>query len=260
MDMGLQDKIVIVTGGANGIGWGIAQSFAEEGAKILIADWNEEDGNRAVQELASQNAEALYVKMDVRSEDDVDHAIHTALSAWSQVDVLVNNIGTHFYKPIAEISAGDFDRVMQTDLRGHFLMSQRIIPIMKRQGRGAIVNISSIHALSTGIGFTAYAAAKGGINAMTRAMALECAPDIRINAVMPGMSISKEFQKRLDALTAEERKDVLEKAASNTPIGHVGHPMEIGKAVVFLASGQASFITGASLPVDGGESIHLNWK
>lgn len=259
--MEFKDRAVLVTGGANGIGRGIVQCFAEQGARIVIADWSEEDGQAACDELARDGVEALYVKMDVRREEEIEQVVTKSVERFGRIDVLVNDIGTHYYRTIEETTAEQFDRVLQTDLRGHFLMSQKVIPVMEEQGKGSIVNISSIHAVSTRVRCAAYAAAKGGINAMTRAMALECAPKkIRINTVMPGMSISKAFQQRLDALTPEERDRRLKEAAYNTPIGHVGDPMEIGYAVCFLASDKASFITGAALAVDGGESIHLDWQ
>lgn len=260
MDLGLTNKVVLVTGGANGIGKGIVSDFLEEGSRVVIADWNEEDGRRTRDEFHANGHDVTFLQMDVRNLDHIKQVVNTVIETHGQIDVLVNDIGTHMYKSSLEFSVDDFDKLIQTDLRGHFLMTQQVVPHMKKQGKGAIVNIASVHALATRPNFTVYAAAKGGIVSMTRGLALEFATDgIRVNTVLPGMSISKNFQTRLDAMTQEERQETLKNAAYNTPLGVVGFPKMIGYPVVFLASEKASFMTGAIIPVDGGETIHLDW-
>lgn len=260
MDTGLQGKVVIVTGGANGIGKGIVECFVEEGSTVIIADWNEADAEETAERFRAQEASVESVRMDVRQRSDIQSMVSYVIQKFGRIDVLVNDIGTHLYKPVLEITIEDFDKIIETDLRGHFLVSQTVLPHMIRQGGGAIVNIASVHAMATRPRFSVYAAAKGGIVSLTRGLALEGAPHhVRVNAVLPGMSMSKDFQVRLNSLTAEQRHATLEQAAYNTPIGHVGDPKEIGYAVVFLASEKASFITGTAVTVDGGETVHLDW-
>jgi len=260
MDLGLKDKVVIVTGGANGIGKGIVSGFLEEGSRVVIVDWNEEDGVKTQHEFASMGHDVSFIRMNVRSVEDVELVVSQVVAQYGTIDVLVNDIGTHLYKPSLEITIDDFNKLIETDLRGHFFMTQKVVPVMKEQGGGAIVNIASVHAWATRPNFSVYAAAKGGIVSMTRGLALEFAPDhIRINTVLPGMSISKAYQQRLDELNEEEREKELTRAAYNTPLGVVGFPKQIGYPVVFLASEKASFMTGAIVAVDGGETIHLDW-
>ena len=260
MDTGLKGKVVVVTGGANGIGRGIVECFVEEGSNVVIADWNEADADAAVRRLRDQGSQVAFAKMDVRQPSDIRGMVSWVMQTYGRIDVLVNDIGTHLYKPAIDMTVADFDKVVETDLRGHFLVSQQVFPHMIHHGGGAIVNIASVHALATRPKFSVYAAAKGGVVALTRGLALEGAPHhVRVNVVLPGMSMSKEFQLRLNSLTPEQREAALKRAAYNTPIGHVGEPKEIGYAAVFLASNKASFITGAALTVDGGETVHLDW-
>ncbi|GGH78674.1 NAD(P)-dependent dehydrogenase (short-subunit alcohol dehydrogenase family) [Pullulanibacillus pueri] len=260
MDLGLKEKIVLVTGGANGIGRGIVSDFLEEGSRVVIADWNEEDGIQTQVAFREKGYEVMFLQMNVRHLDEIKQAVETVIEHYGRIDVLVNDIGTHMYKSSLDFTVEEFDQLIQTDLRGHFLMTQQVVPHMKAQGGGAIVNIASVHALATRPHFSVYAAAKGGIVSMTRGLALEFAPaGIRVNTVLPGMSISKDFQKRLEVLSDKEREAALEKAAYNTPLGVVGEPKFIGYPVVFLASEKAAFMTGAIVPVDGGETIHLDW-
>lgn len=260
METGLRHKVVLVTGGANGIGRGIVECFVEEESIVVIADWNDADAAMTASAYQANGAAVSSMQMDVRDPLAVKRTVADVIRLHGRIDVLVNDIGTHLYKRALDITVDEFDKVIETDLRGHFLMSQQVIPQMMQQGGGAIVNISSVHALATRPRFAVYAAAKGGVVAMTRGLALEVAKEnIRVNAVLPGMSMSKAFQAKLAQLGPEEQEKMLLQSAYNTPIGHVGHPKEIGYAVVFLASDRASFITGAAIPVDGGETIHLDW-
>ncbi len=258
--MQFSGQVVIVTGGGAGIGKGIAQCFAREGARVAIADWNEETGARSCAELAESGAEAVFIQTNVQRESDIEHAVDTALKTWGRIDVLVNNVGTHLYKNMLDITTEEWDRLIATDLRGHWLMSKKVLPHMMGRKKGSIVHIASVHAWQTRPAFTLYAAAKGGIVSMTRAMALECAPyGIRVNAVLPGYTVTSALETRLEQLGPDERETFLRKQAYNIPLGRLALPQEIGNAVVFLAGEQASFITGASLAVDGGETIHLDF-
>jgi|HigsolmetaGSP12D_1036236.scaffolds.fasta_scaffold02795_2 NAD(P)-dependent dehydrogenase (short-subunit alcohol dehydrogenase family) len=254
------EQVVIVTGGAAGIGRGIARCFAEEGARVVIADWNEADGEATREELGRGGSEAVFVKTDVSDPAQIERVAAAAMDRWGRIDVLVNNVGTHDYRPFMEMTAQDWDRLIASDLRGHFLMSRAVVPSMIARKSGSIVHIASVHALQTMPRFTVYAAAKGGIVSMTRGMALELAEHgIRVNAVLPGLTRNKNVDRSLQGLTDEERAERMKRAAVNVPLGRMADPKEIGNAVVFLAGAKASFITGACLTVDGGESAHLRW-
>lgn len=256
--MSLENQVVIVTGGAASIGRGIVECFAREKARIVIADRDEHDGNLLCRTLREQGVSCLYVPMDVALESDADRTVQTAVDQWGTVDILINNVGTHFYKRIVDITVEEWDRFIVTDLRGHFLMSKKVLPLMMERKRGSIINISSIHSLMSTSLFGAYAAAKGGIVAMTRSMAVEYAPyGIRVNAVLPGWTRNKSMDMEMAHLTESEKKQSMKEKGANIPLGRIADPMEIGDSVVFLASGKASYITGSCLAVDGGLSSRI---
>ncbi|MFC5401227.1 SDR family NAD(P)-dependent oxidoreductase [Cohnella soli] len=256
--MSLENKVVLVTGGAASIGRGIVNCFVREKARVVIADRDEQEGSRLAQALLGHGASCLYVPMDVAVESDADRTVEEALKMWGAIDVLVNNVGTHFYKPIIDVSVDEWDRFIATDLRGHFLMSKKVLPHMMARNQGSIVNISSIHSVLSAAHFGAYAAAKGGIVAMTRSMAVEYAPfGIRVNAVLPGWTRNKGLDMEMAHLTDEEKEDRMGKMAVNIPLRRIADPMEIGNSVVFLASDKASYITGSALTVDGGLSSRV---
>ncbi|MBP1992994.1 SDR family NAD(P)-dependent oxidoreductase [Paenibacillus eucommiae] len=256
--MSLEHKVVIVTGGAASIGKGIAECFAKESARIVIADCNEEDGMAAKAYLERMGCEVLFIKMDAAIEEDTERAVALTLEKWGQIDVLVNNVGTHLYKPLVDIKTQEWDYLMAVDLKGCFLMSRNVLPHMRSRNQGCIINISSVHANASSKHFTAYSAAKGGVVSMTRSMAAEYAADgIRVNAVLPGWTRSKTTDKDLSHYDEAERSSVLARWGRAIPIGRLAEPVEIGHSVVFLASDKASYITGACLSVDGGLSSTL---
>ncbi|THF75004.1 SDR family NAD(P)-dependent oxidoreductase [Cohnella fermenti] len=260
----MQGRTAIVTGAAGGIGKGIAQVLLREGCNVAVLDWDEQEGERTAQALAASVNDAgrvLFVQTNMSVEADIVGAFEQTAKRWSRVDILVNNVGTHYYHPIEQIKAEDWDRVMATDLRGYFLTVRQAVPIMRRQGRGAIVNIASVHANQTAPHCSAYAAVKGAVAAMGRSMALELAPEgIRVNTVLPGYTRNANIERQLAGLTEEERAASEREMSRNIPLGRLAEAVEIGDAVAFLAGDKASFITGASLTVDGGESSHLQWQ
>jgi NAD(P)-dependent dehydrogenase (short-subunit alcohol dehydrogenase family) len=256
--MSLENQVVIVTGGAASIGRGIVECCSREGARVVIADRDEKEGNLLYQSLREQGVECLYVPMDVALERDADRVVQAAVDQWGTIDVLINNVGTHFYKPFIDITIEEWDRFMATDLRGHFLMSKKVLPLMMERKEGSIINISSIHSILSMADFGAYAAAKGGIVAMTRSMAAEYAPyGIRVNVVLPGWTRNKNMDVELAHLTEEEKQKRMAEKAVNIPLGRIADPTEIGDSVVFLASAKASYITGSCLTVDGGLSSRI---
>ncbi|UKS28040.1 SDR family oxidoreductase [Paenibacillus sp. HWE-109] len=260
--MNLENKVVLITGGAAGIGRGIAECFAKEKANVVIADCNEEDGMATKVFLESLGVEALFVNMDIAVELDIERVINMTLDKWGQIDVLVNNVGTHLYKRLTEIKGEEWDRLMNVDLKGCFMMSRGVLPHMIKRKQGSIVNISSVHSHISGENFTAYSAAKGGVVSMTRSMAAEYVPyGIRVNAVLPGWTRTKgTTEEPLSKYSDDEKVNVLAKWGKVIPIGRLAEPEEIGHSVVFLASEKASYIVGACLTVDGGltSTIHLN--
>jgi NAD(P)-dependent dehydrogenase (short-subunit alcohol dehydrogenase family) len=256
--MDMNGRVAIVTGGASGIGRGIVEVLLREGCKIMIADWNEQLGEQTIRDLTVDPERIAFIRTDVSKEADIQNVIDGTLERWGALHILVNNVGTHYYRNMENVTIEDWDKVLGTDLRGHFLFVQKVLPHMKAKGSGSIINIASIHALQTSKQCTVYAAVKGGIVAMSRGMALECAPyGIRVNTVLPGMTRNSGVEERLQKMPSEQRESKEREMAFNIPLGRIAEAVEIGEAVAFLASDRASFITGSSLVVDGGESSHL---
>jgi glucose 1-dehydrogenase len=254
----MNGRVAIVTGGASGIGKGIAEVLLREGCKVMIADWNEQQGEQTSRDITVDQERIGFIRTDVSNEADIQNVIDGTLARWKTVDILVNNVGTHYYRNMEDVTIEAWDKVLGTDLRGHFLFVQKILPHMKAKRSGSIINIASIHALQTSKKFTVYAAAKGGIVSMSRGMALECASyGIRVNTVLPGMTRNSGVEERLKNTSPEQRESKEKEMALNIPLGRIAEATEIGEAVAFLASDRASFITGSSLVVDGGESSHL---
>lgn len=253
--MKFQGKVVIVTGGGKGIGWGIATVFAQEGASVVVVDWDEAAGEKTAQELAALGGGSLFVKCDVSDEAQVKAMIQATLDRFGRIDVLVNNAGIGVYKPVLETSVEDWDRALGVNLRGVFLCSKYAIPHMQAIGKGAIVNISSVHSEATVNGVAPYAASKGGVTALTRNMAIDYGPVIRVNAIAPGWvytplikSIFDSYPDPAKQQAEVERRQVMKR---------IGRPEDIGHAAAFLASDEASFITGTQLFVDGGLTAQL---
>jgi hypothetical protein len=253
--MDFQNKVVIVTGAAKGIGKGIAKVFSEKGAKVAVIDWDALEGEKTAQELRAQGRESIFIQCDVSKEDQVMAMIDTVVKTFGQIDVLVNNAGIGVYKPVLEASSEDWDRCLSVNLKGVFLCSKYAIPHMQKLGKGAIVNISSVHSHATVNGVAPYAASKGGITALTRNMAIYYGPAIRVNAIAPGWVLTPLIQSIFDSYPdpAEQQRQV----ENRQVMKRIGRPEDIGYAAAFLASDEASFITGTQLFVDGGLTAQL---
>jgi len=245
--MRLQNKIAIITGAGSGIGQGIALAFVKEGAKVVVADWSEEGGKEAVEQVRKINGEAVFVKTDVSKTVDIDKMVKTCLDKFGRVDILVNNAGIYRAYNLHEMSEEDWDKTINVNLKSVFLGSKRVIPEMLKQGQGKIINTASIAGL---VGFAqsgAYCASKGGIIALTKEMALDYAPKkINVNCICPGV-IKTAMTK--DMITDPATKQFLE---SSTPYPRLGEPADIAMAAVYLASNESDFVNGHVLVVDGG--------
>jgi hypothetical protein len=253
--MNFADKVAVVTGAAKGIGWGIAKVFAERGAKVVIVDWDEETGEKTSEELKDAGHDVLFVACDVSQEDQVVDMVQKAMDQYGRIDVLVNNAGVGVYKPVLEASGEDWDHCLSVNLKGVFLCSKYVIPHMQDLGKGAIVNISSVHSHATVNGVAPYAASKGGITALTRNMAIDYGPAVRVNSIAPGWVLTPLIQGIFDSY---DDPDAQRKAVEDRQVmKRIGQPEDIGHAAAFLASDEASFITGTQLFVDGGLTAQL---
>jgi len=247
--MSVKDKISIVTGAAKGIGEGIAQKLGEHGAKIIIADNNEEEGLKTLDRLKSMGIEGIFVKTDISNEQDVKDMIQAGVKKFGGIDILINNAGISLRKSVVDTTLEEWQRVLNINLTGAFLCSKYTIPEIEKRGGGSIVNISSFHADSTITRIAAYSASKGGLTALTRQMALDCGPlNIRVNAVSPGIIESGQLLWK-DYPNPDE---ALNQSLAFQPLGRIGTTEDVANACLFLASDQASYITGHTLRVDGG--------
>ena len=245
--MRLEGKVAIISGGARGMGASEAKLFAREGAKVVIGDLLEDEGRRLEAEIAEAGGEAMFLKLDVTQENDWRDAVERTVARFGKLNVLVNNAGISS-GAFPDINSVDgWERIMDINSTGVFLGTRSVIPKMLEAGGGAIVNISSIMGLVGGEeGHPAYHASKGAVRLLTKATAVRHAKDgIRINSVHPG------FMPPMSTSASEDearRQAVID----NTPMGRKGRVEEVANAVLFLASDEASYITGAELAVDGG--------
>lgn len=246
--MRLKDKVAIITGSGSGIGRATAELFGREGAKVVVADKNLEQA-RAVADAIGNGAIAIGV--DVSSSAQVKAMVEAVVNCFDRIDVLVNNAGFGFAGTVVSIEEEDWDRLMSVNLRGPFLCSKYVIPVMARQGGGAIVNTGSYTAQVGIPNRAAYVASKGGVVALTRAMALDhAAQNVRVNAIAPGTIDSPYFQQMF--AQSDNPEKLRAELNGRAPQGRMGKPEEIASAILWLASDEATFATGAVFTVDGG--------
>jgi len=249
--MRLKDKVAIVTGSSSGIGKAVAVAYGREGAKVVGASRRIENGRAVIDSIVQEGGSGVFVQCDVSVEKDVERLFATAVEMYGRVDVLVNNAGVNFLKPFEDIRTDEWDRVIGTDLRGAYFCSRNAIREMLKTGGGSIINISSVHAHTCQPGDAPYAAAKWGLIGLTKALAVEFASrGIRVNAVSPG---AIETQISADNMSRVPDPDAyLAWLWSNIPMGRRGSAEEVAGACVYLASDEASYVTGADLLIDGG--------
>ena len=244
--MRLEGKVALISGGARGMGAEEARLFAQEGAKVVIGARMEEEGRKMEAEISEAGGQALFVRLDVTSEEEWRRAVEATVARFGKLDVLVNNAGILVRGTVEETTSETWDRVLDVNAKGVFLGTRAAIPEMRKVGGGSIINISSIAGL-VGTRNAGYSASKGAMRLLTKATAIQYAKEgIRCNSVYPGF---------IDTLMIEEIVTDPERRAgiiARTPLGRIGLPKEIAYGVLFLASDESSFMTGSELVIDGG--------
>jgi len=254
--MRVKDRVAIVTGSAMGIGAGIASVLAREGAKVVVADVNEEEGRRTADRLRGIGGEVMFIRTDVGDETQVRAMVDRTVSQHGRLHILVNNAAIGVYTPVHETTTEAWERCLRVNLTGPFLCSKYALPHLKASGGGAIVNIASVHAYQNVGGTAPYAASKGGLAALTRVMAIDYAKDnIRVNAICPGWIYTPLIEGIFKA--SGDAEGMKRQVAQRQLLGRLGTPEDIGHAVLYLVSNESSFVTGASLFVDSGLTAQL---
>jgi len=241
-------KTIVVTGGGSGIGRGTALLFAREQAHVAVIDWNDSHAPEILNLIHEAGGEGLFIKADISKTPEVQQAVKEIVERFGRIDVLFANAAVQINKPLNQTTEEEWDQTLDVNLKGTFLCCQHVMPVMQRQKQGCIVISSSGHAFQTYPNYTAYAATKGGLVAFMRAAALDCAPyGIRVNCVIPGATDTPLLRYHLSRRPEDEQRIL-----SNIPLRRFATPEDIAKAVRFLASGDAAYITGTWILVDGG--------
>ncbi|MCH7737711.1 MAG: glucose 1-dehydrogenase [Chloroflexi bacterium] len=247
--MRLENKVALISGGARGMGAVEAKLFAKEGAKVIIGDMLEDEGRKVEAEINEAGGECVFVTLDVSSEDAWKRAVDEAVTRYGKLDILVNNAGIYRAHTVEETTAKEWDQVMDINAKGVFLGTKHAIPAMREAGGGSIVNISSVAGLVGSKQTTAYTASKGAVRLLTKSTAIQYASDgIRANSVHPGTIETPMTEGILaDPAMRQDRMD-------RTPLGRLGRPEDVAYAALYLASDEASFVTGSELVIDGGRT------
>jgi glucose 1-dehydrogenase len=247
------DQVVIVTGGAQGIGRACVDAFADEGAAVVVADIDPAGGEKAAAEIEARGGRARFVETDVGDAAQARRLVDQTLEAFGRLDVLINNAGIIKTADFLEISEADFDAVLRVNLKGVFLVGQAAARAMVKGGKGAIVNMSSANAVVAIPNQVPYATSKGAVNQLTKVMALALADKgVRVNAIGPGSILTDLLRVVMNDEAARQR------ILSRTPMGRCGEPAEVAKVALFLASDDASYLTGQCIYPDGGR-LALNY-
>jgi NAD(P)-dependent dehydrogenase (short-subunit alcohol dehydrogenase family) len=244
-------KVAVVTGGAMGIGLASAECLIRQGASVMLADCNRDQISAAAQNLRSPSSQVEYVVADISKIADIDNAVRATVKAFGGLDILVNNAGIQTFGDPVTTTEEIWDRTMNVNLKGHWLVSKSAIPEMLKRGKGVIVNISSVQGLASQRNVVAYATSKHAMIGLTRSMAVDLASrHIRVNCVCPG-TVDTPMIQSIVALDAQPQR-LRATLDGMHPLGRMAQPSEIGEVVAFLASDRASFMTGSIVTVDGG--------
>lgn len=250
------NKNILVTGGAQGIGLGIAQRFAQAGANVIITDNDEQAGAEAVERLQAQHLNAWFILCDVSQEEQVKHLMQQLQNKYGHLDALVNNAGIAdpFMGKLQEMEVNAFDKVLSVNLRGPLLCAKYGLPLLQKAEHPAILNISSTRAFMSEPNTFAYSASKGGLEALTHSLAVSLTQErVRVNAIAPGWIEVGEWEKK----EKQYQPHHSEEDKAQHPVGRVGMPQDIAEAALFLCSEKAGFITGQSLTIDGGMTVKM---
>ncbi len=248
-----EGKVAIVTGAASGIGRATALAFAEDGASVALADIDRAGGEDALRETIARGGQAIFIEADVSEEADARRIADQTATAFGGIDILHNTAGIVSYATVPEMSAAEWDRILAVNLGGVFLCSKYVIPEMLERGGGVIVNTASTQGFASQPQVAAYAASKAGIIGMTRTMAIDHARDgIRVVCVCPGPIDTPMVQRAAARFSSDDPEEAMRGWADAQPLGRIGTAEEVSKAVLYLASPDASFVTGSALVVDGG--------
>lgn len=256
MKIDLSGRVALITGAAEGIGKGCARVLAEAGADLVLFDIKGDLGRKTTEELSSTGVRYLFVEGDVANDATVARMAAAIDREFGALHILVNNAGFNLFKGVADTTADEWDRIQAVDLRALFMITKALLPLLKKANGASVINIGSVHAHLTVPDLTAYAAAKGGVVSMTRALCQELGPfRIRVNAVCPGFIMTPMNERWFAAVP--DRRETMKRILGYHPLGEIGQPEDIGHLVTFLASDKAKFITGASFTVDGGLTSRL---